>query len=51
MIADGCGRNDGCENYERQKHINSLNNEKTTSSAPILGGKDVNGMIMMLQSS
>ena len=42
MIVDGCGRNDGCENYKRQKCVDSTDHEKT-SYATILGGKDVIG--------
>ena len=42
MIVDGCGSNDGCENYKRKKCIDSTDHEKT-SYAAILGGKDVIG--------
>ena len=42
MIVDGCGSNDGCENYKWQKCIDSIDNEKTSHVA-ILNGKDVIG--------
>ena len=42
MIVDGCGSDDGYENYKRQKCIDSTKHEKT-SYAAILGGKDVIG--------
>ena len=42
MIVNGCGSKDGCENYKRQKCVDSTDHEKT-SYATILGGKDVIG--------
>ena len=42
MIVDGCGDNDGCEIYKRQKCIDSTQHEKTSYVA-ILGGKDIIG--------
>ena len=42
MIVDGCGDDDGCENYKRQKCIISTAHEKTSYVA-ILCGKDVIG--------
>ena len=42
MIVDGCGSNDGCENYKRKKCIDSTDHEKT-SYAAILTRKYVIG--------
>ena len=42
MIVDGCGSNDGYENYKWQKCIDSMDHEKTSYVA-IVGGKDVVG--------
>ena len=49
MIVDEGGSLDGCENSKRQKCIDSTYHEKT-SYVDILGGKDVLGMIMILDS-
>ena len=43
MIVDGCGSNDGYENYKRQKRIDSTEHEKTSYVAIILSGKGVIG--------
>ena len=40
MIVNGCGSKDGCENYKRQKSVDSTDHEKTSYVA-ILGGKDI----------